>query len=223
MEPFTEVTVLRAMLQGNKLPPLSRPPLLAEGGKWMAAAGAFSVLGESLGHRAIELDGKMGALGSLQSARPTISGSCAWNLSWMAAKGWVAAQLGRGTRGVAAEAWTRFGAAGGAHLWASVAHRSERDVIDARVLGGAAGRWQALGWFDGPGTSLGTGLGTPLTRTITTALVSDWDADAGAWLAGSALLGYRHPCGCLAASAQAARRLGRPGTDAWLTVELMGP
>jgi hypothetical protein len=49
------------------------------------------------------------------------------------------------------------------------------------------------------------------------------DLAARELLAAGGALDVHDPCGCVAVSANASERIGRPGVDVWLTVTLNGP
>jgi hypothetical protein len=87
----------------------------------------------------------------------------------------------------------------------------ESDSIDAT----------SVGWFDREGWTVGSALGMPWTSLLASTVGADYDATARRLLGVRGTLGYRHPCGCLAAEAWAGHRFGRRGVDAGLTVDLV--
>lgn len=76
------------------------------------------------------------------------------------------------------------------------------------------------GWLDLPGWTIGSRVTLPWTRWLASTAAADYDAAGGDLLGVRGSTAYRHPCGCLAILGWVGRRIGRPGTDAWVTVDL---
>jgi hypothetical protein len=71
------------------------------------------------------------------------------------------------------------------------------------------------------GWTAGGNLAVPWTSWLASSVAVDHDLTSERLLAIRGALGYRHRCGCLAAMAWAGHRIGRPGVDAALTVDLV--
>jgi hypothetical protein len=90
----------------------------------------------------------------------------------------------------------------------------------ARVLsGGLDAPWVA--WLGETGWSLGGRVGMPLARFLGSTAAVDYDAENRVLLGVRGGLTYRHPCGCLTATAWAGHRMGRAGADGFVTVGLV--
>jgi hypothetical protein len=90
----------------------------------------------------------------------------------------------------------------------------------ARVLSaGLDAPWAA--WLGDAGWSLGGRVGVPLARFLASTAAADYDAENGVLLGVRGGLTYRHPCGCLTATAWAGHRTGRAGADGFVTVGLV--
>ncbi len=123
-------------------------------------------------------------------------------------------------RGISASARARVGRIDALHVGASVDGRAGADTSAARLAtADLDGPLNQL--FDRPGVSVGGELGVPLTVWLASAIGADYDLSADELTGVRGSVGYRHPCGCLAALAWAGHRLGRDGVDAWLTVDLL--
>jgi hypothetical protein len=71
------------------------------------------------------------------------------------------------------------------------------------------------------GWTAGGHLAVPWTSWLASSAAVDHDLTAQQLLAVRGALGYRHRCRCLAAAAWVGHRIGRPGVDAALTVDLV--
>jgi len=81
----------------------------------------------------------------------------------------------------------------------------------------------AIGLLRGPGLYLGGAASTPLSRPLRASARVDVDARAARVLGARGSIGYLHPNGCLALELGLGARVGRPGVDAWLAVDLVPP
>ena len=121
--------------------------------------------------------------------------------------------------GTALAARARFGPLDGLHLAALVAGRQGVDPILARALEEAplepsSGYLATVGWTGG------ARVGIPVGPYITTQAGVDGDLSTLDLLAVRGAVEFREHCGCLAVRAVAAERIGRPGVDVLLTIDL---
>jgi len=116
---------------------------------------------------------------------------------------------------------TRLGPSDSVHLEGYLEGSHEVDPVTTRWLSRGLGFSPRSAWFDADGWTAGTSLSIPWTAWLASRAGVDRDLSAEAWLAMHGSVGYRHPCGCLAAAAWAGYRVGRPGVDAWLTLDLI--
>jgi hypothetical protein len=117
---------------------------------------------------------------------------------------------------------TRLGRIGALNLSAYAEGRLEVEPILSRwVHADAAWDTGGMGWFETSGLTTGGELNVPWTDWLASAAGADVDVTGRELLGVRGSLGYRHRCGCLAAVAWAGHRIGRPGVDAWVTVDLI--
>lgn len=76
-------------------------------------------------------------------------------------------------------------------------------------------------WFDRSGWTSGASLQIPWATWLASAVSADYDLENETVLGMRGSLTYRHKCGCFAALAWAGKRLGKEGTDAWLSIDLI--
>jgi hypothetical protein len=172
----------------------------------------------SLGDRQarFELEGYVGAAGDARGADPLLRGravlesrpaSLSTEVAMISTR--RAAFLGRG----------RLGAADRLHLSAYAAGRGPEDALLARALSDA-GTDVALGYLDLPGWSGGVRTTIPFTRWLRTSGGVDVDLDDARLLGARATLELRDACDCVAFRFNGSQRLGRPGVDLWLEIDL---
>ena len=115
----------------------------------------------------------------------------------------------------------RLGAPESWHIRTRVDGRRGAAVAEGNWL--SSQPWQgATGtWFDVEGWSTGVDVGIPWANWLATSLGGDADLSRRELLGIRADVGYRHPCGCLALLAHGRQRLGRPGYDVGVGVDLM--
>jgi hypothetical protein len=215
VEPFVRGSGRWTTMRGElaSVEPLDRTSLIA------ASAGATTSLGRYGGRRALRAELEGGAAGPTERLVPAVSARAVGDAPFAA--------LGSGVewtpdaeRGVATSSRVRVGRVDALHLSASAEGRSGEQPTLADLLAGdldarRAGRFDRVGW------TLGGELGVPFTDWLASAFGGDYDLTSEQLLAVRGTLGYRHPCGCLAALAWVGQRLGRDGLDAWLTVDLL--
>lgn len=163
----------------------------------------------------LELEG--GAAGAVDTLEPVLAATALADADAFGLGGsahWVPDER------IAASGRARAGRVDALHLAVSADGRAGAEPLPARLLGADLVPVHS-GWFDREGWTLGSELGVPWTRWLASALAADYDLTRDELLGIRGSLGYRHPCGCLAALAWAGHRLGRDGVDAWLTVDLL--
>lgn len=116
----------------------------------------------------------------------------------------------------------RLGARDSVHLRLYGAGRSGVDPLAARALTDTLTE-APLGFLRGEGASGGGAVSIPWAAWIATTAGTDVDLTARELLATRAAITLRDRCDCLAVGVHASQRVGRPGTDAWLTVDLVRP
>jgi hypothetical protein len=115
----------------------------------------------------------------------------------------------------------RVGPPTGLHV---AAHAAERDGVDpdvARLLVDAP-LAPASGFLLAPGWTGGARLAVPFGARVTARGGADVDLDAQELVAAVGSLELHDPCNCVVVRATAAHRIGRPGVDAWVAVDLPG-
>ncbi len=180
----------------------------------VAQVGGRTALGDRSAR--FELEAYVGAAGDAQGADPVVRGRAVLE-SRPASLGTEVAVvserravfLGRG----------RLGAADRLHLSAYAAGRGPEDALLARALSDG-GTDVALGYLDLPGWSGGVRTTIPFTRWLRTAGGVDVDLDHARLLGARATLELRDACDCVAFRFNGSQRLGRPGVDLWLEIDL---
>ena len=221
VEPFA-----RGMLfggEGEAPGPLTiRPNAVGEGGRWSGIGGVRSSFGPSGEEERARVELAVGRVGALSDASSSnaVVGRVAIRTD---AFGLEAEASGVSDAGETGRELVARGTAGrpdtvGASV--EVASRSRLDPLDARALRPAGSTWAPVGALSQEGTSVFLGGHIPLGGGVGLGANSDWDAGQGRWLAAGSGLMLEHPCGCLRGRAWVSRRIGRPGTDGWVTVEL---
>lgn len=195
--------------------------VVRDGAFYMVSGGIRTVLGEVFGNRAAaSLSLRLAELGDGANAPRRYAGwlaTAAAPLVGLRSEGVVS--LDRERSG-ASTASLRVGPEDALRLVGRAANRSGPLPVAARLVNGG---WDApfSPWFDVPGWSVGGGAVVPWTRFLASAADVDYDVASRTLLGWRTSLGYRHPCRCLAMAAWVGHRLGRPGVDTWLTVDLM--
>ncbi len=180
---------------------------------WVIGAGLDNALGTA--KRSLGLFVAGGMVGG-DELRPGAAAELSSDFDWLAlsVRGSTyddrAASVGR----------ARIGATDGLSLAARVAAATAGGSAEAQWL--LPDAWESsTGWLLARGVSTGGNVGLPWTSWLKSEVGADYDATAERLLAVESSLGYRHPCGCLSATAWAGHRLGRGGFDAWLSLDLL--
>jgi hypothetical protein len=113
----------------------------------------------------------------------------------------------------------RVGSLRAPHLTAHVAERDHIDPRFARALWDP-GSEPAAGFLAWPGWTGGSQVGLPLGRRVTARAGAEYDFDADELVAALAAVELHDPCGCLVMRLNGSHRIGRPGADVWLSVDL---
>ncbi len=182
--------------------------------------GVDSALGRFASRGAARITLRGGGVGPRDALRPLLAGKLladthAFAISTVAT--WDAERRQEPTT----LARLRLGSIDSLHLSTHAEGRGAVEPVLARWLSQDELSAPPLGWLDTSGWSGGGELGVPWTRALATTVGSEHDLRSGRLLAVRGSIGYRHPCGCLAAVAWAGKRVGRGGADAWLSVDLM--
>ena len=212
IEPFARGSVRSATTRGE---PLLPEPLALE--DLMGASGGVETsLGRYGARQAASVRAEAGAAGSPDAPEPVLAGAALADLDVFGLGGDVAWN----DSGVSSSGRARVGRIDGLHLALSADARQGEEPALARLLADDIAP-PLMGFFDREGVTTGGELGVPWTRWLASAVAADYDLTRDELLGVRGSLGYRHPCGCLAALAWAGHRLGRDGVDAWLTVDLL--
>lgn len=194
-------------------------PELVDGGLVSAVAGLDNALGSTPDRAAGTLGVRGGYVGRATGPEPAVSGRAGATLGWLALRSDLA-WLPRHRRDVIEATRLRLGREDGLHVTGYVEGRSGASPTLARLLVADAFDAPKAGWFDRSGLSTGGELGVPWTDWLASSVAGDYDLETRQLLAIRGSLAYRHPCGCLALVAWAGHRIGRPGVDAWMSVDL---
>jgi hypothetical protein len=196
-------------------------PLARDGMFYAAGAGVRSTFGQSAGRRsAVTTAVQAGAVGDARDLPVSV-------MTWTAGARALAIAL----RG---EATTVLGSTRATSLVSELrVGREDGPFVAGPAFGGdgavpVASRLLALGWdapwaalLGSPGWSAGGGIGVPWASWLASSADADVDVTTGDLLGVRGTVAYRHPCGCLAVTAWAAHRMGRPLLDSWVTVDLV--
>jgi hypothetical protein len=197
-------------------------PVADNGAFYAASAGVRTSFGETAGRRsAVSVSIRAGVFGEHVPSNP--EPAVAWTLGGrvrfaaLRVEGVFVAERPYASSN---DGLLRIGAEGGPFLSVRASERNGDVPVLARLF---AEGWNApwVPWFSQVARTAGAGVGIPWTRFLTTAADADYDFLDRALLGIRGNASYRHPCGCLAVTLWGAHRLGRPGVDAWVAVDLM--
>jgi hypothetical protein len=198
------------------------PALAPDGAFFVAAGGARTTLGGSAGSRAaLSASFEAGYAGDGASQRKPLA---AWRVT---GQGPSFAVRGEGVftwslprAGNVVLATVRAGRESSLFVEGRAQGTTGTVPLLARVLSaGFDAPWVA--WLADTGWSLGARVGAPVTRFLASTAAADYDATNRVLLGVRGGLTYRHPCGCLTATAWAGHRTGRAGADGFVTVGLV--
>jgi hypothetical protein len=219
-EPRFEAAVLATRI-GDVLSVPPGPGTTAPAGRaWIAAAGWSNAFGRFGSRDAAEIDMSGGAVGTEVRALPAIRARASAGGSWAAFHADFARVFGPASS--AGGAWiasARVGPQGSLHLSAHVAERDGVDPIVARALVDPPlepdSRFLVVAGWTG-----GARLGLPLGSRVTARGGADVDFGAREIVAAAGSLEFHDPCGCVVLRANGAHRIGRPGVDVWIAVDV---
>jgi hypothetical protein len=199
--------------------PAEVPPIAADGSFFTAAAGLRSTLGErSAGRAAVSASARAGWAGDASGARPVFAWRASGHAAGFAARGEGFTQWGTRTGSVVLST-IRAGPEDGLFVEGRAEGASgETALLGRLVASGFSSAWAP--WLADSGWSVGGRVGVPWTRWLSSIADADYDATTRVLLGWRGALSYRHPCGCLSATAWAGHRTGRGGADAFVTVGL---
>jgi hypothetical protein len=189
----------------------------------LLATGVDTSLGERRSRRALSLSVRAGALERRQAH---VSSKVAFvgMLRATADTRWLGIAQSAGllseTQTLISFSRVRVGTVDGVHALLHADGASHGSPAEARMLFDETWFDRRAPFSDSDGWSVGSELAIPWTRAFSTTGALDYDARSKAVLATWGGLGYRHGCGCLAASAFLGHRVGREGFDAWLGFDL---
>jgi hypothetical protein len=239
IEPHVEAVALGT--SGQSLILDSPVPDSLSGLAWIADGGVATALGRWAAREAIEARASAGAAGSdQQSASAVVRWRAAASFPWLGLGAEGAHVLGgeamvladgapalpplRGTPlsepGYAIAARLRLGPLSSLHLGVLAAGRAGVDPVLARALTDAP-LPATMGFLAADGWTGGARLSVPLTAYLTARGGADADLSARTLLAARGALEFHDRCGCVVITANGAERIGRPGVDVWLAVNLV--
>jgi hypothetical protein len=219
-EPRIEAAVVATRV-GDALAVLPGPGTMAPAGRaWIAAAGWSNAVGRFGSGDAAEADVSGGAVGTDARALPAIRARAAIGNPWAALRADFARVFApAGTGGGAWVASGRVGPATGLHISAHVAERDGVDPVVARALVDPPlepdSRFLVVSGWTG-----GARIGLPLGSRVTARGGADVDFGARELVDATGTLEFHDPCGCVVLRANGAYRIGRPGVDVWLAVDV---
>ncbi len=152
------------------------------------------------------------------AALPAMRWRAAASTRWIGFGGEGAHVLG-GVPGTAIVARARVGRVDGLRVGATVAERSGIDPVLARLLTDAPLE-PSGGFLATDGWTGGAHLSVPWSAYVLTRAGADADLSARLLTAARASIEIRDRCECIAVRASGGHRLGRPGTDVWVTIDL---
>jgi hypothetical protein len=187
---------------------------------WIADGGFETALGRWAAREGLELRAAIGAVGGDQeSAAPVVRWNGAASFPWLGLGAEGAHVFGAGVTGDAMVGRVRVGTLSSLHLGVTVAGRGGVDPVLARALTDTPDA-ASMGFLATEGWTAGARVSLPLTAYLTARGGADGDLTAEKLVAARASLEFHDRCGCVVVGANGAERIGRPGVDVWLTVNL---
>jgi hypothetical protein len=216
-EPRLETAALA--IHTNDVLPAGRGMVAPSGAVWVAAAGWSNALGRWQDRDSGEVDVVAGAVGEQSSARLAVRARVNAAGRWAALKADLARVQGSSGSGGALLVAGRLGDRTSLNLTAHVEQRDGVDPVLARALAEAPLEI-ASGFLATTGWTGGARLALPIGSRVTARGGADADLDARELVAALGALELHDPCGCVMVRATVAHRIGRPGVDAWVSVDL---
>ncbi len=222
-EPRITGAALFAHLADSPLIPIGRGATAGNGGAWVATAEFANSLGRWGSTAAAEVDLSGGVVGGSDRVLPAGRGRASVEGPWLGLEATSARVFGAGPdRGGAFVGRLRAGPASGLHLTTHVAERDGVDPIVARTLADAPLE-PASGFLASPGWTGGGSATLPLGSRVTVHGGAEVDLDAGELVAALGAIELHDPCSCVVVRGTASQRIGRPGVDVWLSIDLPTP
>lgn len=220
VEPRAEVIGLVSRASGAVFDEL--PALRVSGRAALASAGFRTALGPRFSASGGSVEAALGmhVPGATNHPEPLARYRAGWDSRHLGLSGEGATSLEETKRGHVLLTRARLGAKDASYLAFQVAGRSGIEPVAARMLTTSGLQLASGGWLAAPGWSAGSEVGSWLFRVIRLQAGADADLSERRLLGVRTMAGYRHPCGCLAASLYGQQRLGREGVDVWASVEL---
>ena len=217
-EPRVEIAAITTRL--SSAIPLGRGGQGPSGQVWVGLVDWSNAIGRWGTTDSAEIDVAAGAVGDWQRARPSVRARADVASRWSGLRADVARVLDpRIDRGGALLARARIGETTGLHLVADVAGRDGVDPVVARGLLDPTTE-SANGFLVSPGWTGSGRLGVPLGSRMTARGGANLDLSARTLVAVAGALELHDPCNCVVVRASGAHRIGRPGEDVWVTVDL---
>jgi hypothetical protein len=220
VEPFVEGGARGGVVRQSPFAPLEVVDPYVSERVVLATAGIETALGRWGARSAVELSARAGWVGPATAPERMAALGLSGDAEWAALRVDAAASADHHDAAVA-RARIRLGRRDGLHTLLHAEGRRDAEPLLARTLFSSSWDQPAAGFLDARGLSAGGELMVPWTRWLATSVGADVDVTDSRWLAVRGALGYRHPCGCLAALGSAGRRVGRGGFDAELVLDLM--
>jgi hypothetical protein len=197
------------------------PAVAPDGAFLLAAAGVRSTVGERAGKRAA-VSATLRA-GYANDGRGRGVPLATWRVTGQApafaVRGEGVSSWSTGDRGSVVLSALRLGPESGVFVEGRAEGMSGEVPLLARVLAsGFDAPWAP--WLTGAGWTAGGRVGVPWTRAVSSDADADYDFTNHVLLGVRGGVTYRHPCGCLSATAWAGHRTARVGADGFLTVSL---
>jgi hypothetical protein len=216
-EPRLEVAALG--IRQDDVLPAGRGMVAPSGAVWVAGAGWSNAIGRWQDRDSGEIDVIAGAVGEDSSTRLAVRARASAAGRWAALRADLARVQGSNGSGGALVATARIGDRTGLHATAHVEQRDGVDPVLARALADAPLEL-ASGFLATTGLTGGARLALPVGSRLTARGGADMDIDARQLVAAVGAIELHDPCGCVVVRATAAHRIGRPGVDAWVSIDL---
>lgn len=218
-EPRVEAAALASHV-GRALVPAGRGMLLPSGLGWVTAMGWDNRVSRVSSRAALDAQVSAGVAGTTQQSLPLMRARVSLDGPWAALGADFARTLAPSSEvGGAFVSKARVGPASGLNIAVHVAERDRVDPQIARVLLDPALEPES-GFLLYSGWTGGARAGVPLGSRVALRGGADVDLDARSLVAAVAAVEVHDPCNCLVARITGAHRIGRSGTDVWLSIDL---
>ena len=216
IEPFIRADLGNAASSGQ----LADPSWPDSGERVAALAGLQTALGRYGARGAGSMAATGGIVGTFDDVQAAVGARARARTGWLGLGG-DAVWLPERRETAVAMARLRVGPQDGLSLQSYLEGRHLLEPESARWLTSDSFVAPRTGWLDRPGWTSGAALAVPWTRWLASSAAADYDVQNDELLGVRGATAYRHPCGCLSAAAWVGHRIGRPGLDAFVTVDLL--